>query len=82
MKENIKVLIINSKGEEEIVEILPSNIEDNNGDTIYDLTNYFMNYETEIFKKCIDNTPKEYQTEDTLRLLSTVFGFDLKIKGE
>lgn len=77
----VNILLVNEKLEDDIISIqdISTGI-CSEGNFLIDLTeetqDILIKHEADIFQRCLDNTPEELQNEETLNLLTKMFGYD------
>lgn len=73
---NSQVSVFDENNEEQIITLHATNVIDEDGKQIYDLTEYIANRDMLKIQKYINNVPKELQTKENLDLLMKVLGLN------
>lgn len=77
----VQILIYNESMEQDSIDIEDTALCDD-GTILLDISEsiseILTKHEQKIFQRCMDNTPKHLQTEDTMKLISELFGYKVK----
>jgi len=80
----VQILIYNEDMEQDSIDIEDTALCDD-GTILIDVSDkiseILVKHEQKIFQRCLDNTPKENQSEKTLEFITKLFGYEIKTKG-